>query len=138
MDSAESSSPVRSNGDGEMNIFVQSEYHGNFVLEVENSNTIEDVFITVLPIWRLKAIPEPKLYFNGQRLEREKSLADYGIDDGSILHLECTDWTFRVANIESELEVYDEEKSEEVKVMVEEPEEKWGDGGGVGLAKWEK
>nr|CAD1841051.1 unnamed protein product [Ananas comosus var. bracteatus] len=99
MDSAESSSPVRPNGDGEMKIFVQSEYYRNYALEVDSSNTIQDVFITVLPISRLKAIPEPKLYFNGQRLEMEKSLADYGIEDGSILHLECTIWTFRTANM---------------------------------------
>nr|CAD1841066.1 unnamed protein product [Ananas comosus var. bracteatus] len=98
MDYANSYSSRRPNGDGEIKIFVQSEHYGNYALEVESSNTIEDVFITILPIRRLKLDPEPELHFNGDLLEIERSLADYGIQDGSILHLECTRWTFRTAN----------------------------------------
>ncbi|XP_020092622.1 uncharacterized protein LOC109713075 [Ananas comosus] len=98
MDCAESGSPVRPSQDSEMKIFVRSEYHGNYALEVDSSNTIQDVLITVLPIWRLEADPEPQLYFNGDLLDRAKSLADYGVEDGSILHLECTNWIFLSAN----------------------------------------
>ncbi|OAY70501.1 hypothetical protein ACMD2_05421, partial [Ananas comosus] len=77
----------------EMKITVQSDathnYHllseddGNYALEVNSSNTIEDVLITVLGKW------PGALYFNGHRLlETDKSLADYSIEDGSILHLD--------------------------------------------------
>nr|CAD1841020.1 unnamed protein product [Ananas comosus var. bracteatus] len=80
---AESSSSMRPSGDGEMKIYVQSEDDGNYALEVNSSNTIEDVLITVLGKW------PGALYFNGHRLlETDKSLADYSIEDGSILHLD--------------------------------------------------
>ncbi|OAY67490.1 hypothetical protein ACMD2_17061 [Ananas comosus] len=80
---AESSSSMRPSGDGEMKIYVQSEDYGNYALEVNSSNTIEDVLITVLGKW------PGALYFNGHRLlETAKSLADYSIEDGSILHLD--------------------------------------------------
>nr|CAD1841017.1 unnamed protein product [Ananas comosus var. bracteatus] len=60
-----------------------SEDYGNYALEVNSSNTIEDVLITVLGKW------PGALYFNGHRLlETAKSLADYSIEDGSILHLD--------------------------------------------------
>nr|CAD1841013.1 unnamed protein product [Ananas comosus var. bracteatus] len=87
MNCAESSSSMRPDGDGEMKIFVQSEHYGNYALEVDSSNTIQDVLVTVLvsvlPTWQAATA----LYFNGQLLERGKSLADYSIEDGSILHL---------------------------------------------------
>nr|CAD1841060.1 unnamed protein product [Ananas comosus var. bracteatus] len=87
MNCAESSSSMRPDGDGEMKIYVQSEYYGNYALEVDSSNTIQDVLVTVLvsvlPIWQAATT----VYFNGQLLERAKSLADYSIEDGSILHL---------------------------------------------------
>nr|CAD1841050.1 unnamed protein product [Ananas comosus var. bracteatus] len=99
MGSALSGFCLRRNGDGKMQIFVQSSSHyGNFALEVDRSNTVQDVLGTILPISRLAARPKPGLYFNGHLLERAKSLADYGIEDGSILHLECTDWVFHSAN----------------------------------------
>nr|CAD1823426.1 unnamed protein product [Ananas comosus var. bracteatus] len=87
---ADSSSSVRLDGDGEMKIFVQSEYYGNYALEVENANTILEVFNTILPRGRLYEGPLPELYFNGHQLEQKNTLADYGIQDGSILHLEAT------------------------------------------------
>nr|CAD1841065.1 unnamed protein product [Ananas comosus var. bracteatus] len=107
---AESSSPLRPNGNGEMEIFVQSKYYGNYALEVDSSNTIMDVLITVLPIRRLESDPEPKLYFNGHLLESAKSLADYGIEDGSILHLKCTDWIYKTGTFEMPTKILERRK----------------------------
>nr|CAD1841052.1 unnamed protein product [Ananas comosus var. bracteatus] len=92
MGSALSGLSLRRYGDGKMQIFVQSSsYYGNFALEVDGSNTVQDVLGTILPIPQLAARPKPELYFNGHLLKRAKSLAKYGIQDGSILHLNCTD-----------------------------------------------
>ncbi|OAY67489.1 L10-interacting MYB domain-containing protein [Ananas comosus] len=55
------SSSRRPNGDGVMKIFVRSENYGNFALEVEKSNTIEDVLITILPHELLQSDWEPLL-----------------------------------------------------------------------------
>nr|CAD1841072.1 unnamed protein product [Ananas comosus var. bracteatus] len=96
---ADSGSPVRSNPDGEMKIFVQSESRGSYVLEVDSSNTIRDVLITILFTKRLESRPEPGLYFNGQKLEMAESLAAYGIQDCSVLQLECTSCIYYSANV---------------------------------------
>ncbi|OAY65562.1 hypothetical protein ACMD2_26710 [Ananas comosus] len=58
---ANPSSSRRPNGDGVMKIFVRSENYGNFALEVEKSNTIEDVLITILPHELLQSDWEPLL-----------------------------------------------------------------------------
>ncbi|XP_020091809.1 uncharacterized protein LOC109712584 isoform X2 [Ananas comosus] len=81
----------RPNGGGEMKIFVRSENYGNFVLEVEKSHTIEDVLITLVPHEVLQSgLWDIDLDFNGSPLmEIERSLAHYGIQNGSILQLEC-------------------------------------------------
>lgn len=99
MGCADSGSAVRSNPDGEMKIFVQSESGGSYVLEVDRSNTIRDVLATILFTRRLESRPEPGLYFNGQKLEMAESLAAYGIQDCSVLQLECTLWIYLSANM---------------------------------------
>ncbi|XP_020091700.1 uncharacterized protein LOC109712515 isoform X1 [Ananas comosus] len=93
----------RPSGGGEMKIYVRSVKHGNFTLEVDKSNTIKDVLITILPHELLKSGWEPLLYFNGDEpLEEICSLADYKIQNGSILKLEGEQGEARAGHYEED------------------------------------
>nr|CAD1841059.1 unnamed protein product [Ananas comosus var. bracteatus] len=74
----------------EMKIFVRSEAVHSYVLLVDGNNTVEDVLVKILGSDRAGRVPEPRLYFNDLELEKQKTLAEYGIKLGSVLHLKCT------------------------------------------------
>nr|CAD1829798.1 unnamed protein product [Ananas comosus var. bracteatus] len=83
-------SSMRPDRDGEMTIYVQSEYFGNYALEADSSNTDKnfmDIVSMKITLGYPRWAPSTTLYCNGQLLERGKSLADYSIEDGSVLHL---------------------------------------------------
>lgn len=85
-----SNSDAESEFCSEMKIFVQSEAVHSYVLLVDGDNTVEDVLVKILGSDRAGRVPEPRLYFNDSELEKQKALAEYGVKQGSVLHLKCT------------------------------------------------
>ncbi|XP_020091810.1 uncharacterized protein LOC109712585 [Ananas comosus] len=73
-----------------MKITVQSDATHNYHLLVCCRNTVVDVLVKILGSDRAGRAPEPRLSFNDLELQKQKTLAEYGIEHGSVLHLNCT------------------------------------------------
>nr|CAD1823431.1 unnamed protein product [Ananas comosus var. bracteatus] len=74
----------------EMKVTVQSDPTRNCDLLVYGHNTVEDVLVEILGRDRAGRVPEPRLFFNDLELQKQKTLAEYGIKPDSVLHLKCT------------------------------------------------
>nr|CAD1829810.1 unnamed protein product [Ananas comosus var. bracteatus] len=74
----------------EMEIVVRLGAVHNYVLLADGDNTVEDVLVEILGVDRAAQAPEPRLCFDDLELEKQKTLAEYGINLGSVLQLKCT------------------------------------------------